>query len=128
MQLAGGWCVQAHAAPCPVEGWCVLELSRPAATLDALTADEATAMGLHIRAISAAIRAVTDCERVYVIGFAEAHKQVHLHLVPRHAHHAATTSWALADHYRAVAQGRDAGSAPELCEKSFAQICAKLLG
>jgi len=127
VQLPGGWFMKPHAAPCPVAGWCVLELQRPAATLDALTADESRMMGAHIRSISAAIRQVTGCERVYMLLFAEAHRQVHVHLVPRHERDDATKAWALADLYRAVATGTHAPATPHESERAFAAIATKAL-
>jgi diadenosine tetraphosphate (Ap4A) HIT family hydrolase len=104
-----------------------LELQRPAATLDALTADESRMMGEHIRAISAAIRQVTGCERVYMLLFAEAHRQVHVHLVPRHERDDATKAWALADLYRAVAACTHAPATPHESERAFAAIATKAL-
>ena len=125
--LAGGWFLKPHAAPCPLAGWCVLELSRTCATLDALTPDESRMMGEHIRRVSAAMRAVTGCARVYLLAFAEAHRQVHLHLVPRHEADESTKACALADLYRAVAAGSHAPASPEESERAFAAIAAKAL-
>ena len=125
--LAGGWFLKPHAAPCPVAGWCVLELARPCATLDALTPEESRAMGEHIRRVSAAMRAVTGCARVYMLLFAEAHRQVHVHLVPRHEADDATKAWALADLYRAVAQGSHPPASAEESERAFAAIATKAL-
>ena len=127
VDLAGGWFLKPHAAPCPVAGWCVLELARPCPTLDALTVDESRTMGEHVRRVSAAMRAVTGCERVYLLAFAEAHRQVHLHLVPRHEADDATKAWALADLYRAVAAGGRAPATAEESERAFAAIATKAL-
>jgi diadenosine tetraphosphate (Ap4A) HIT family hydrolase len=127
VDLPGGWFLKPHAAPCPVAGWCVLELERRCATLDQLTADESRTMGEHLRRVSAAIRAVTGCARVYLLAFAEAHRQVHVHLVPRHESDDDTKAWALADLYRAVAAGtRAPADAPE-SERAFAAIATKAL-
>jgi diadenosine tetraphosphate (Ap4A) HIT family hydrolase len=115
-----------HAAPCPVAGWCVLEVARPVATLDALDEEEARWMGVHLARISRAIRRVTGCERVYVLSFAEVHRQVHLHLVPRHCEDPATTGWAVADHYRAVQQGSSPAVTAEESERAFAGIAKAL--
>jgi diadenosine tetraphosphate (Ap4A) HIT family hydrolase len=127
VDLPGGWFLKPHAAPCPVAGWCVLELVRPCPTLDALTPDESRTMGEHIRRVSAAMRAVTGCARVYMLLFAESHRQVHLHLVPRHEADDATKAWALADLYRAVAAGSHAPVTPEESERAFAAIATKAL-
>jgi diadenosine tetraphosphate (Ap4A) HIT family hydrolase len=127
VDLPGGWFLKPHAAPCPVAGWCVLELARPCPTLDALTLDESRMMGEHIHRVSAAIRAVTGCQRVYLLAFAEAHRQVHLHLVPRHESDEATKAWALADLYRAVAEGSRPPASVQESERAFAAIATKAL-
>ena len=127
VDLAGGWFLKPHAAPCPVAGWCVLELSRTCATLDALTPAEARDMGDHIRRVSAAMRSVTGCARVYLLAFAEAHRQVHVHLVPRHESDDATRAWALADLYRAVAASGHPSATAEESERAFAAIATKAL-
>ena len=126
LDLSGGWFLKPHAEPCPVAGWCILELARPAATLDALTTEEAQWMGTHAARVARAIRQVTGCDRVYLLSFAEVHRQVHLHLVPRHCEDPATTGWAVADHYRAVQRG-DVPAAPgHASERAFAGIAKAL--
>jgi diadenosine tetraphosphate (Ap4A) HIT family hydrolase len=127
IDLPGGWFLKPHAAPCPVAGWCVLELVRPCPTLDALTPDESRDMGAHIRRVSAAIRAVTGCERVYLLAFAEAHRQVHVHLVPRHETDDSSKAWALADLYRAVAAGSRPPASERVSEETFKCIVQKVL-
>jgi len=127
LRLGDGWLLRPHAVPAPVAGWCTLELERAAATLDALTPDEAACMGRLVRRVSAAIRAVTACDRVYLLAFAEVHRQVHLHLVPRHDGDPRTDGWAVADHYRAVTQGERAGAPAMESERAFAEV-AKALG
>jgi diadenosine tetraphosphate (Ap4A) HIT family hydrolase len=126
VDLQGGWFLKAHAAPCPVAGWCILELARPAATLDALAEDEARWMGVHTTRISRAIRRVTGCERVYLLSFAEVHRQVHLHLVPRHGEDARTAGWSLADHYREVQRGSSPAADAMESERAFAGIAKAL--
>jgi diadenosine tetraphosphate (Ap4A) HIT family hydrolase len=59
--------------------------------------------------------------------FAEAHRQVHVHLVPRHESDDATKAWALADLYRAVAAGGRAPVSAEESEMAFAAIATKAL-
>ena len=126
IDLEGGWFLKPHAAPCPVAGWCILELARPAATLDALHPEEARWMGSHAASVARAIRRVTGCERVYLLSFAEVHRQVHLHLVPRHCEDPATTGWAVADHYREVQRGASAAVTAEESERAFAGIAKAL--
>ena len=84
-------------------------------------------MGAHIRRVSAAIRAVTGCERVYLLAFAEAHRQVHVHLVPRHETDDSSKAWALADLYRAVAAGSRPPANAQESERAFAAIATKAL-
>ena len=83
-------------------------------------------MGVHLSRISRIVRRVTGCERVYVLSFAEVRRQVHLHLVPRHCEDPATAGWAVADHYRAVQQGRTSGAQPAESERAFAGIAKAL--
>jgi len=59
--------------------------------------------------------------------FAEAHRQVHVHLVPRHERDDATKAWALADLYRAVATGTRAPATSQATERAFAAISEKVL-
>jgi diadenosine tetraphosphate (Ap4A) HIT family hydrolase len=127
LRLGDGWLLRSHGMPVPLAGWCILELERPAATLDALAPDEAAAMGRLVQRVSAAIRAVTACDRVYLLAFAEVRRQVHLHLVPRHGGDPLTDGWAVADHYRCVQRGERAGPTAAESEKAFAGV-AKALG
>jgi diadenosine tetraphosphate (Ap4A) HIT family hydrolase len=127
LDLPGGWFLKPHAPPSPIAGWCILELARPAATLDELTDEEARLMGSHVRRVSVAVRRVTGCDRIYLLAFAEVHRQVHLHVVPRHCEHEETAGWSVADHYRAVQQGRSPAADPLESERAFADI-AKALG
>jgi diadenosine tetraphosphate (Ap4A) HIT family hydrolase len=127
VDLPGGWLLKPHVAPCPVAGWCVLELVRPCPTLDALTPDESRTMGEHIQRVSAAIRAVTECQRVYLLAFAEVHRQVHVHLVPRHEADASTKAWDLADLYREVAAGSPPPASAQESERAFTAIVKKAL-
>jgi len=46
----------------------VLELTRKAATLDELTAQESQEFGLILSKVSAAVRKATKCERAYRLG------------------------------------------------------------
>ena len=68
----GGW------SCCPA--WHVLALDEP-------TPAEAAGLGPVLRAVTAALREVTGCEKTYVALFAEAEgfSHVHFHVVPRHA-------------------------------------------
>ena len=120
------WTLRAHSSPAPIAGWCVLELTRKAATLDELTVQEAQELGLILSKVSAAVRQVTKCERTYVTCFAEAYRQVHAHIAPRHESDARTQGWAVADLYRQVQSGATAPADQAAHEKTF-QLIKQLL-
>ncbi len=120
--------LRSHAAPVPIAGWTIIDLIRHAETLDQLTEEESRELGSLLVRTSAAIRAATGCERVYLLAFAEAARHVHVHLVPRHGHDPRTDAWAVADHYRAVAEGR-AAPATESDSIAIAQeVAARVAG
>ncbi len=79
-----GWRV-AHDFNSSLEGWLVLAPLRHVLALDELTAEEATALGGLVRKASIALKAVTGCEKTYVMLFAEAEgfAHLHVHVVPR---------------------------------------------
>ena len=116
------WTLRAHPAPAPIAGWCVLELTRKAATLDQLTEQESQEFGLILSKVSAAVREATKCERAYVTCFAEAYRQVHAHIAPRHESDARTQGWAVADLYRQVQSGSMAPVDQAAHEKTFQMI------
>ena len=116
------WTLRAHPAPAPIAGWCVLELTRKAATLDQLTAQESQEFGLILSIVSAAVREATKCERTYVTCFAEAYRQVHAHIAPRHESDTRTQGWAVADMYRQVQSGSTAPANQAAHEKTFQLI------
>ena len=113
------WTLRAHPAPAPIAGWCVLELTRKAATLDQLTAQESHEFGLILSKVSAAVREATKCERTYVTCFAEAYRQVHAHIAPRHESDVRTQGWAVADLYRQVQSGSTAPADQAAHDKIF---------
>ena len=120
------WTLRAHPAPAPIAGWCVLELTRKAATLDRLTAQESQEFGSILSIVSAAVREATKCERTYVTCFAEAYRQVHAHIAPRHESDARTQGWAVADLYRQVQSGSIPPADQAAHEKTF-QLITQLL-
>jgi diadenosine tetraphosphate (Ap4A) HIT family hydrolase len=75
----------AHAFDVAIPGWLVLLTRRHVTALDELTADEAAGLGPLLRALTAALREVTGCQKTYVALFAEAEgfAHVHFHVVPR---------------------------------------------
>ncbi len=84
--VEGGWRV-ALAFNSTLPGWLVLVPMRHVTALDELTALESEEFGLLVRKASIALRAVTGCEKTYVMVFAEAEGFAHLHahVVPRMA-------------------------------------------
>lgn len=79
-----GWRV-AHDFNSSLEGWLVVAPLRHIEALHELTADEAVALGDLLRKASIALRAMTGCDKTYVMLFAEAEgfAHLHLHVVPR---------------------------------------------
>ena len=104
----------------------MLELTRKTATLDELTVQEAQEFGLILSKVSAAVREATKCERAYVTCFAEAYRQVHAHIAPRHESDARTQGWAVADLYRQVQSGSMAPADQAAHEKTFQLITQHL--
>jgi diadenosine tetraphosphate (Ap4A) HIT family hydrolase len=82
----GGWRI-AHAFDTSLPGWLVLVPTRHVTALDELTTVESEELGLLVRRASIALKAVTGCERTYVMHFAEQEgfSHLHVHLVPRMA-------------------------------------------
>jgi diadenosine tetraphosphate (Ap4A) HIT family hydrolase len=81
-----GWRV-AHDFNSSLEGWLILAPLRHVHSLDELTDGEALALGDLLRKASVALKAVTGCEKTYVMLFAEAEgfAHLHVHVVPRMA-------------------------------------------
>ena len=77
----------AHAFGTAQPGWLVMLPRRHVLALDELTPAEAAGLGPVLRAVTAALREVTRCEKTYVALFAEAEgfSHMHFHVVPRHA-------------------------------------------
>ena len=123
-----GFRLRRHAPPVPIAGWTIIDLLRHAATLDELSEGEAAELGRLVADATRAIRAVTGCERVYMLAFAEAARHVHVHLVPRHEHDPRTAGWAIADLYRGVASGEVAAADEAACLAAAAAIAAALGG
>jgi diadenosine tetraphosphate (Ap4A) HIT family hydrolase len=120
------WRVLRHADPVPVAGWMVLAAREHRSGLDELTAAEAGELGVILSALSQAVRAETGAERKYAITFNEAVPHLHVHVIPRHAGDPTTTSWALADRYRATARGECAPAAPADAERIAHAIATRV--
>ncbi len=102
------WLLLRHADPTPIAGWMMLVARAHREGPHALAREEQSELGGVVAALCEAVRIATGCERTYLLSFNEAVQHVHVHVVPRHASDATTTSWALADRYRDTALGRSA--------------------
>lgn len=82
--VRGGWRV-AHDFNSSLAGWLIVAPLRHLESLDLLTDEEAAALGPLLRGASVAIKAVTGCDKTYVMLFAEAagFSHLHIHVVPR---------------------------------------------
>ena len=76
-----------HSYDTALPGWLVIVARRHVDAVDELTEAEAAELGLLIRQVSMALKAVVGCTKTYVMQFAEAaeHPHVHFHIVPRMA-------------------------------------------
>lgn len=74
-----------HAFGTTIEGWMVLVARRHITSVAEMSDDEAATVGPLIREISRCLQAVVDCEKTYVVQFAEHqnHPHVHVHVIPR---------------------------------------------
>jgi diadenosine tetraphosphate (Ap4A) HIT family hydrolase len=74
-----------HAFGTSLEGWLVLVVRRHITAVADLTDAEAAELGPLIKRVSAAVQDVVDCDKTYVVQFAEAaqHPHVHVHVIPR---------------------------------------------
>lgn len=120
------WLLLRHLDPVPIAGWMMLATRAHRSGLDALSDEEAREAGIALRAIARAVRQETGCERTYSITFNEAVPHLHLHVIPRHAGDPTTTSWALADRYRATARREAAPAGPEEAEVAARRIAARV--
>jgi diadenosine tetraphosphate (Ap4A) HIT family hydrolase len=81
----GRYWVVDHAYPTRLPGWLVLVLKRHAEALHDLSSEETAEMGDLIRRACQVLRAVTGCQKEYVLLYAEAphFAHLHVHVVPR---------------------------------------------
>jgi diadenosine tetraphosphate (Ap4A) HIT family hydrolase len=90
-----------------------------------LDAAEQAELGAVVAAVARAVRAETACDRTYTISFNEAVPHLHVHVIPRHASDPSTTSWALADRYRATARREVEGATASDAERLAVAIAAR---
>ena len=110
------WLLRHHPDPAPLAGWLLLDSARHLGGPVDFTSAEAAAWGRAVQAASRLVRQLTGCERVYAIAFGEGARHLHQHLIPRHAAEEASEAWAVADLYRAVADGRRPAADPAAVE------------
>lgn len=118
------WLLLRHADPVPIAGWMMIAAREHRGGLDELNPIEQGELGTIAAEVARAVRAETGCERTYAITFNEAVRHLHLHVIPRHAGDGSTTSWALADRYRATARGEIAAADPadaERCARAISE-------
>jgi diadenosine tetraphosphate (Ap4A) HIT family hydrolase len=74
-----------HAFGTSLEGWIVLVARRHLPAVADLSPEEAAELGPLVQRVSAALHEVVQCEKTYVVQFAEAeqHRHVHVHVIPR---------------------------------------------
>ena len=74
-----------HAFGTAVEGWLVLVVRRHITSVAEMTEDEAAELGPLIKEVSGAVQRVVNCDKTYVVQFAEhaEHPHVHVHVIPR---------------------------------------------
>jgi diadenosine tetraphosphate (Ap4A) HIT family hydrolase len=68
-----------------LEGWSVVIPLRHIESLDELTDEESASLGILLRDLTRALKAVTGCQKTYVMLLAEmpGFNHVHFHVVPR---------------------------------------------
>jgi diadenosine tetraphosphate (Ap4A) HIT family hydrolase len=108
----GFWLLRHHPDPAPLAGWLILDAIRHLGGPVDFTAPEARDWGVAVRDASRLVRDMTGCDRVYALHFGEGARHLHLHLIPRRGGDASTQAWAVADLYRAVAEGRQPAADP----------------
>ena len=104
------WVLRHHPDPAPLPGWLMLDSLRHCSGPIDFQPEEAAEWGIKVCDASAMVKRLTGCDRVYSIGFGEGAQHLHLHLIPRFVDDPRTTAWSVADHYRAVSEGRQAAA------------------
>ena len=106
------WLVRHHPLPSPLVGWTFLCAVRHVQGPADFTDAEAEGFGRAMRAVSAAVRSITGCDRVYAIAFGQGAPHLHVHLIPRFDAEEGTRAWNVADWYRAVERGERPAADP----------------
>lgn len=119
------WWLLRHADPIALEGWMMVASRSHVGGIDELPQQDQAELGVVLAEVARAVRAETRCERTYTISFNEAVRHLHVHVVPRHASDDSTTSWALADRYRATARKERAAADPAGTERTARAVAAR---
>jgi diadenosine tetraphosphate (Ap4A) HIT family hydrolase len=74
-----------HAYDTALPGWLVIVARRHLRSIDEMSDQEASELGILLRRVSKALKQVTGCLKTYVLQFAEhpKHPHVHFHIIPR---------------------------------------------
>ncbi|WP_254933429.1 HIT family protein [Cyanobium sp. WAJ14-Wanaka] len=116
------WLLRHHPDPSPLPGWLLLDSLRHLGGPGDFEPEEALAWGSEVQRACLLVKTLTGCDRVYIIGFGEGARHLHLHLIPRFSSDSATAAWSVADHYRAVERGEAMAAEPvdvaELVQKA----------
>jgi diadenosine tetraphosphate (Ap4A) HIT family hydrolase len=121
------WNLLRHLDPVPLAGWMMIATREHRAGAHELDATEQFELGVILAAVASAVRAEIGCERTYTISFNEAVPHLHVHVIPRHASDPSTTSWALADRYRATARREADAANPADAERVAEAVAARAL-
>jgi diadenosine tetraphosphate (Ap4A) HIT family hydrolase len=111
------WLLRHHPLPAPLAGWCLLDAKRHLGGPIDFIEGEASEWGPVVQRACSLVKQVSGCDRVYVIGFGEGARHLHLHLVPRHAADRRTAAWSIADLYRHVESGHQLPADPSAVEE-----------
>ncbi|HVO29413.1 MAG TPA: HIT domain-containing protein [bacterium] len=81
--VRGAWIVHPRPEDAAVPGWWMIAPKRHVESFDALTPREQRSLGAIVGEVSAALRASTPTEKIYVSIFAEVLKHLHVHVIAR---------------------------------------------
>lgn len=126
------WVLRHHPNPAPLAGWLILDSLRHLGGPIDFEPIEAASWGLEVQQACQLVKNLTGCDRVYIIGFGEGARHLHLHLIPRFSAEPATAAWSVADHYRAVERGllppADPALVAQLVRRARGKACGKASG
>ena len=101
------WVLRHHPDPAPLKGWLLLDSTRHVSGALDFNQAEASSWGFAISSSSKLVKKITNCSRVYLIGFGEGARHQHIHLIPHFEEENKTRSWNVADFYRLIEIGKE---------------------